>query len=227
MKPVYLPMSSLLRGNDFGVRNIAAVLAQLDSTVFNHPLRRDILHLCVVHHLDCQRQGTASTKTRGETRGSGRKLRPQKGTGRARLGDRGSPMLRGGGVAFGPKPRDFGTKLPRKVIDMGMRVALSARAQARTLTVVSSLEWEDVKTKNLLERLQELKWHQKTLFVTGKQEVPHGLKCAASNPQFLDAIPAHELNVYLAVKWPHLVMDLEAVEYFEKTLSKLPKPVLI
>ena len=82
-------------------------LVELDPFVFAHPIRRDILHLCVVHYLDGQRQGTASTKTRGEVRGSGAKIRPQKGSGRARLGDGQSPMLRGGGVVFGPKPRSL------------------------------------------------------------------------------------------------------------------------
>ena len=106
--------------------NLEDEVVELDPSIFNHPIRRDILHLCVVHHLDSLRQGSANTKTRGEVRGSGAKIRPQKGTGRARLGDGQSPMLRGGGVAFGPKPRDFSTKLPRKVIQMGMRVALRA-----------------------------------------------------------------------------------------------------
>src|SRR5882757_2916434 len=122
IKPVYLTLSSLV-GKSKGAKKAVA----LDPTVFDHPVRRDILHLCVVHYLDSLRQGTASTKTRAEVAGSRRKIRPQKGTGRARLGDRQSPMLRGGGVAFGPKPRDFSTKLNRKVIQMGMRVALTMK----------------------------------------------------------------------------------------------------
>lgn len=100
------------------------------------PLRRDILHRAVVFEGDSHRLGLASTKWRNEVHGSSRKLRPQKGTGRARLGDNGSPMLRGGGRAFGPKPRDFSTKLPRKIYDLAWRTALSYRYRRGQLVVM-------------------------------------------------------------------------------------------
>jgi len=219
LSPVYVAMSSLIPPEHGS--NPSERLAELDPTIFNHPIRRDILHLCVVHHLDSLRQGSANTKTRGEVRGSGRKLRPQKGSGRARLGDGGSPMLRGGGVAFGPKPRDFSTKLPRKVIQMGMRAALSARVKGQSLRIVRSLDWPNIKTKSLALRMKELGWNNKTLFVTGKELVPGGLALSSSNLEFVDALSADSLTVYHAVRWPQLVLDLEAVEYFEKTLSKL------
>ncbi|TID18234.1 50S ribosomal protein L4 [Venturia nashicola] len=103
------------------------------------PLRKDILHRAVIYEGDRTRQGTASTKWRSEVHGSNRKIRPQKGSGRARLGDKKSPMLRGGGVAFGPKPRNFATGLPRKVYDAAWRVALSYRYRKGELLVVDSL----------------------------------------------------------------------------------------
>ncbi|KAL1872308.1 hypothetical protein VTK73DRAFT_1618 [Phialemonium thermophilum] len=99
------------------------------------PLRRDILHLAVVYEGDRTRQGTASSKTRYEVAGSHRKLSPQKGTGRARRGDRQSPLLRGGGKTFGPKPRDFSTRLNRKVYDLAWRTALSYRYRRGELIV--------------------------------------------------------------------------------------------
>ncbi|KAI3321743.1 ribosomal protein L4/L1 family protein [Xylariaceae sp. AK1471] len=99
------------------------------------PLRRDILHLAVVYEGDNTRQGTASTKTRYEVRGSHKKLRPQKGLGRARIGTRQSPIQRGGGKTFGPKPRDFGTKITRKVYDLAWRTALSYRYRRGELLV--------------------------------------------------------------------------------------------
>lgn len=197
----------------------AEQVVELDPFVFSHPIRRDILHLCVVHYLDSLRQGTASTKTRGEVRGSGRKVRPQKGTGKARLGDGQSPMLRGGGVAFGPKPRDFSTKLNRKVIQMGMRVGLSARVKESSLGVVGSLDWPNPKTRSLADRIEELGW-QKTLFVSGLKEVPEGLQKACSNLYKIEATTAERLKVYDIVKWPKLVLDLAAVEWFERTLGK-------
>ncbi|KAI0669804.1 ribosomal protein L4 [Trametes maxima] len=194
-------------------------LVELDPHVFSHPIRRDILHLCVVHYLDCQRQGSASTKTRGEVRGSGRKIRPQKGSGRARLGDAQSPMLRGGGVAFGPKPRDFATKLNRKVVEMGMRVALSARVKEQSLGIVRSLEWPGFKTKEFGDRIEELGWWR-TLFVTGQDQVPNGLARASNNLPMVDTVKAADLDVYHALKWPRLVLDLSAVEWFERALGK-------
>lgn len=90
----------------------------------------------MVFEADSERQGTASTKWRDDTSYGGRKIRPQKGTGRARLGDRRSPMLRGGGVAFGPHPRDFSTKLPKKVYDLAWRMALSYRYKRGELMLV-------------------------------------------------------------------------------------------
>ncbi|KAI0695157.1 ribosomal protein L4 domain-containing protein [Cytidiella melzeri] len=217
-RPLLLALSSLVRPGP-GAGSPDNQLVELDPSVFSHPIRRDILHLCVVQHLDCLRQGSASTKNRGEVRGSGRKIRPQKGTGKARLGDGQSPMLRGGGVAFGPKPRDFSTKLPRKVIQMGMRVALSAKIREQSLGVVESLDWPEIKTKPLVERLRELGW-EKTLFVTGREEVPVGLEKSASNILGVDTVTAEELTVYDAVKWHRLVLDVSAVQWFEHTLGR-------
>ncbi|OHW94648.1 ribosomal protein l4 l1 family protein [Colletotrichum incanum] len=99
------------------------------------PLRRDLLHLAVVFEGDATRQGTASTKTRWEVRGSHRKIHPQKGTGRARAGTKQSPIRRGGGVSHGPKPRDFSTRLNRKVYDVAWRTALSYRYRRGQLVV--------------------------------------------------------------------------------------------
>lgn len=216
-KPVYLTLSQLLypdRGAPVGDK-----LVELDPTVFNHPIRRDIIHLCVVHYRDSLRQGSANTKTRSEVAGSGRKIRPQKGSGKARLGDGQSPMLRGGGIAFGPKPRDFSTKLPKKVIEMGMRVALSAKLREQRLGVVESLDWPGVKTQALTKRITSLGWH-KTLFVTGESEVPRGLSRSGSNIQNLEFTTVDELKVYDVVHWPRIVMDAAAVDLLEARLSK-------
>jgi large subunit ribosomal protein L4 len=100
------------------------------------PLRRDILHRAVIFEGDATRQGTASTKWRDDVHKSGHKIRPQKGMGKARLGDARSPMLKGGGVAFGPHPRDFSTKLPKKIYDLAWRTALSYRYKQGELIVV-------------------------------------------------------------------------------------------
>ena len=100
------------------------------------PLRKDLLHRAVVYEGDKTRQGTASSKWRGDVHGSGRKLYPQKGTGHARAGDKKSPVRVGGGVAHGPHPRDFSTKLPRKIYDQAWRTALSYRYRRGELIII-------------------------------------------------------------------------------------------
>ena len=130
-------------------------------------------------------------------------------------------MLRGGGVAFGPKPRDFSTKLPRKVIQMGMRSALSARVKEQSLGIVKTLEWQGHKTQELAGRIDELGW-MRTLFVTGMDEIPEGLARASGNLKGVDTVTAGDLTVYDALKWPRLILDLPAVEWFEQVLGKKP-----
>lgn len=110
------------------------------STHLGLPLRRDLLHRAVIFEGDSKRAGTASTKWRYEVRSSGRKIRPQKGSGRARLSDRTNPMIRGGGVAHGPKPRDFATELPKKIYDKALRTALSYRYAKGELIVLDESE---------------------------------------------------------------------------------------
>ncbi|KAI8951443.1 ribosomal protein L4/L1 family protein [Xylaria longipes] len=110
-------------------------LESWSSKHLNLPLRRDILHLAVVYEGDNTRQGSANSKTRYEVHGSHRKLYAQKGLGRARVGDKQSPLRRGGGKTFGPKPRDFGTKITRKVYDLAWRTALSYRYRRGELLV--------------------------------------------------------------------------------------------
>jgi large subunit ribosomal protein L4 len=218
LSPVYLTLSQpLKRASNESVEPGDIVV--LDPTVFNHPLRRDILHLCINHYRDSLRQGSANTKTRAEVRGSGRKIRPQKGTGRARLGDGQSPMLVGGGVAFGPKPRDFSTKLPRKIIEMGMRTALSAKLREQNFGVMNSLSWPNGKTKHLSQRLDELGM-RKTLFITGEESVPSTLERAMRNIDAVGLVTVKEANIYEILKWPRIILDVKAVQHFEQTLKK-------
>jgi large subunit ribosomal protein L4 len=126
------------------------------------PTRRDILHRAVIYEGDNTRRGTASTKTRYEVRGSARKIRPQKGSGKARLGDKKSPMLRGGGVAFGPKPRDFGTELQTKVYDLAFRTALSYRFRKGELVIVdNAMEIESPSTTLLKNIFAHNGWGDK------------------------------------------------------------------
>jgi large subunit ribosomal protein L4 len=110
--------------------------AWFDSQHLDMPLRKDLLHRAVIYEADSHRLGTASTKWRNDVHGSGRKIQKQKGTGNARVGDKKSPIRKGGGVAHGPHPRDFSTDLPRKVYDKAWRTALSYRYRKGELLLV-------------------------------------------------------------------------------------------
>jgi large subunit ribosomal protein L4 len=225
--PVYVTLSDFLPPPPTARESSADEVVELDRHVFAQPVRRDILHLCVVHHLDGLRQGSANTKTRGEVRGSGRKIRPQKGTGHARLGDGQSPMLRGGGVAFGPRPRDFSTELPRKVRALGMRVALSARIKDASLGIVRALDTPGARVAALRTRSEKLGWG-KTLFVTGCESVPYPFNIPNADLAGHKFVAAKDLDVYTLVKWPRVVLDLAAVELLERNLGKVaPRPLEI
>ncbi len=129
---------------------------ELKDEVFNVKVKPHVLWEVVKWQLASRRQGTHSTKTRGEVNYSGRKLLPQKGTGNARHGDRGAPILVGGGVAHGPKPRDYYYPLPKKVRRLGLKMALSDKAQSGNLVIVDSINLGDVpKTKKAIEFLRE------------------------------------------------------------------------
>jgi large subunit ribosomal protein L4 len=195
----------------------------LDPAVFSQPIRRDVLHACVTWYRDSLRRGTASTKSRGEVNGSNRKIRPQKGTGRARLGDRGSPMLRGGGVAFGPRPRDFSTELPRKIREMGMRVALSAKLRERKLLVVPSVEWPNFKTKFVAGRIKGLAADagKGCLIVTGQETVPPKLAQATGNLNFVTCKSVKDLQVWDVLRYRYTVLSLDAVQWFQENLGKV------
>lgn len=153
------------------------------STHLRVPLRRDILHRATIYEADATRQGTANTKWRSEVHGSNRKIRPQKGTGSARLGNKKSPMLKGGGKAFGPKPRDFSTELPRKIYDLAWRTALSWRWRSGGLVVVEGEVEVNVAEFSRERYVRDLlDWHNfgraggRTLFVA--QERREGLFAA-------------------------------------------------
>lgn len=131
-------------------------LQSYPANYLNLPTRRDILHRAVVYEGDMTRLGTAHTKTRYEIRGSARKIRPQKGSGRARLGDKKSPMLVGGGVSHGPRNRDFSTELPKKVYDLAWRTALSYRWRKGELIIVDNAIELESPSQRLLNHIFEL-----------------------------------------------------------------------
>lgn len=137
----------------------------LDDKVFGLPVNEDVIYYAINNELANKRVGTACTKDRSEVHGSNAKPYKQKGTGRARRGDKKSPLTRGGGVIFGPKPRDFSFTLPKKVKRLAMKSILSMKAQNDTLTVVEDFTVESGKTKDLVSILKNFPVDGRTVIV--------------------------------------------------------------
>ncbi|EPF31591.1 50S ribosomal protein L4 [Treponema maltophilum] len=138
---------------------------QLDDAVFGLPVNEDVIYYAITNELANARVGTACTKDRSEVHGSNAKPYKQKGTGRARRGDKKSPLLRGGGVIFGPKPRDFSYALPKKVKRLAMKSILSMKAQDDSLTLIEDFTVESGKTKDFAAILKNFSNNERTVLV--------------------------------------------------------------
>lgn len=174
---------------------------------------KGLLHQAVVRQRANARKGIASVKTRGEVRGSTRKLFPQKGTGRARGGSIRSPLRRGGGVAFGPQPRSYAQRIPKKMRRLAIRGALSAKAADGRMAIVDDLGFEQPRTKEMMQVLDALKAEKSVLVVT--PEPREALIKSAGNLARVKTMPARYLNVYDVLAHEHLVIELEAVRRAE------------
>jgi large subunit ribosomal protein L4 len=142
---------------------------ELPESLFSCDVNEHAIHEAVVSYLANQRQGTASSKGRSDVKGGGGKPFRQKGTGRARAGTIRSPIYRGGGVVFGPHPRDYRIDLPKKIRRLALRSALSARANDGSIVVVSDLDYKEPKTKTFASLLMNMdSYHKKVLFVLDK-----------------------------------------------------------
>lgn len=163
------------------------------------------VHASVVAHLAGVRAGTASTLRKGEVAGSNKKPWRQKGTGRARAGYRQSPVWRGGGVAFGPHPRDFSQHVNSKVKRLAFRRALSEKIRDEAIKVVEKIALEKPKTKLMSDLLKSLGLSAKVLCVMGKTD-PVVVKAARNMPA-VEVVAAREVSVYQIVRYPVLVAD--------------------
>lgn len=178
-----------------------------------------IVHRALVRQLNNARQGTASTKTRSEVRGGGRKPWRQKGTGRARAGSIRSPLWRGGGVIFGPKPRDFDLKLNRKERRLALRTALVSRSEDLIVVEEFSAELQRPKTKELVAALA--RWgaapENKALLILS--EISENIRLSARNIENLKLIAADQLNVYDLLHADKVVVTASALEKIQEVYS--------
>jgi len=190
--------------------------AELDDRIFGAEVKEPLLHEVVVMQLAERRSGSASTKGRAEVRGSGAKPWRQKGTGRARVGTRKSPLWRGGGVVFGPKPRPFGYRVPKKVRRGALCCALSFKLREGQLLVVDKLEVPEPKTREVARLLRELELSGKVLFLV--EEVGEALGRAARNVQQVKLLPVKGLNVYDLLAYDMVVSTPQALQRVEERL---------
>ena len=175
------------------------------------------VHDVVVAFLAGQRAGTASTKTRAEVRGGNSKPYRQKGTGRARAGRASSPIWRGGGIIFGPKPRSFGKHVNKKVRKLALKRAFSERVEEGAVTILDKFELKDHKTKNVIQILNKLNMDGKILIVV--KDYDENTLRATGNIANLLLIKAASVNVYQLLHHTHIVFTSEAIEEFAEKIK--------
>ena len=188
---------------------------ELKDEVFDVPIKSHVVHQVIIGQLCNFRSGTADSKSRSEVRGSGAKLWRQKGTGRARVGAASSPTRRGGGVAFGPAPRNYAQKIPKKVKKAAVRMALTDKVQSDQLFVVDNFALPDIKTKNFLAIMKDFDVN-KALIVT--HEKMENLEKSSRNVPWVKVIRYQGLNAYDILKYDYLFLEQSAIGEIEEAL---------
>lgn len=191
---------------------------EISDAVFAVPFNEGVVHQAVVRQQANARQGTASTKTRKDVAGSTRKLYRQKGTGHARAGSKKSPVRKGGGVTFGPHPRDYRQAMPKKMRQLALRCALSVKTSDGALKILDALTFEEPKTKEMTRVLDALNIEKSALVVTLKPET--NVVKSASNIPGIKTLPANLLNVVDVLSHQALVIEVAAVRKVEELWGK-------
>jgi large subunit ribosomal protein L4 len=189
---------------------------ELSEAVFGAEIKPHLLHEVVVWQLAKRRAGTACTKTRSEVRGGGRKPWRQKGTGRARVGSRNSPLWRGGGTTFGPRPRDYSYNVPKKVRKAALKIALSDKLAEEKLVVLQGFGLSEIKTKAFAEVLGRFEI-KNALVVTAESD--EMLEKSSRNIPGIKVLRAEGLNVYDILRYDRLLLLEPAVGRIEEALS--------
>jgi len=191
---------------------------EIRDDVFNVAFNEAVVHQAYVRQMANRRLGSADTKTRGEVRGSTRKLFAQKHTGRARRGDVRSPLLRGGGVAFGPHPRSYRQDMPKKMRRLALKCVLSAKANDGELKIVDKLELEGIKTKGIIDVLSALGIENSVIIATAAVEA-NVIKSARNLPG-VRTLPAPLLSIADLLSYRTLLMSIDAVRKTEELWGK-------
>ncbi|KZZ85499.1 MULTISPECIES: 50S ribosomal protein L4 [Bacillaceae] len=190
---------------------------ELNDSIFGIEPNQAVLFEAVIMQRASLRQGNAKVKNRSEVRGGGRKPWRQKGTGRARQGSIRSPQWRGGGVVFGPTPRSYAYKLPKKVRRLAIKSALSSKVQDSKIVVLEDLTLDAVKTKEMASILKAISVEKKALIVTA--DVNEKVSLSARNIQGITVVAADGINVLDVLNHEKLIMTKAAVQKVEEVLA--------
>jgi len=190
---------------------------ELSEDVFGVEVKSSVLHQVVVSQLLKRRSGTAAVKGRSDVKASGSKLWRQKGTGRARVGSAASPTRRGGGVAFGPMPRKYINKVPKKVRKAALRMALSDKLRNDRLIVLDQFRLQDIKTKEFVAVMKTFEVEKALVVTDGRDDV---LEKSARNVPHMKVLRREGLNVYDVLNCEHLFVVQPAIEKIQEALVK-------
>jgi len=189
---------------------------ELVDRIFNVPVKSSVLHQVVNMQLANRRAAGAAVKHRGEVRGSTRKLYRQKGTGRARRGDIKSPLLRGGGVVFGPDGRIYAFKVPKKIRKLALKMALSSKVQADELIILDKFELPQIKTKAFVNVLSTLNLSNALIVTEEKNE---NLVLSSRNVPDIKVLHSEGLNVFDILKYKTLILLEPVIKNIERRLA--------
>lgn len=199
------------------INSKAQKVSQIDlvDAIFNIPVNGSVLHEVVTMQLASRRSGSASVKHRSDVKGSGRKLFRQKGTGRARRGDIKSPLLRGGGSTFGPDPRSYAYKVPKKVRRLALKMALSSKLKQENLVVLDEFGLDTIKTREFVKVMNALNTKNALIITEKKNET---LELSARNVPNIKVLRVEGLNVYDILKYENVVLLESSIKSIEGRL---------
>jgi len=206
---------------ELAVRNVLGETVdhiQVEDRVFALPFNESVVHQAMVRQLANARQGTADTKTRGEVSGSTRKVYRQKHTGRARRGSIRSPLLRGGGVVFGPHPRSYRQRMPKRMRRLAVKCLLSAKASSGELVVIDRFQFNEPKTSEMAQILRALDVKASALVVTLKPE-PKVIKATRNLPKTKTSLAAL-MNVVDLLSHRFLIITVDGIRCVEDILMR-------
>ena len=188
----------------------------LKDNIFNTKVNKYLVHQAVKRYLASKRRGTASTKNRSEVRGGGAKPWKQKGTGRARAGTNSSPIWTGGGIVFGPAPRDYSFSLPKKMKVAALKSVLSDKLKNKEIVIVDKLSLEENKTSKMVEILKNLQAFKKPLIIIEKED--NGITQAARNIKGTQVLPVSKINTYDLINHEKIIITKKALKRIEEVL---------